>query len=144
MTNLSQYRGWILGERLRAASTALALAIVFVLEVVAAQSAQAQTYSVLHTFTGGKDGGNSTADLVRDAQGNFYGTTSKGGASNVSSVCDGDPRADSSLRLGLRRMGMSGSASVQRVAPEESTPCKGVPVGNANMTGVKRGSDSSS
>ena len=41
------------------ASTALTLAIVFVLGVVAAQSAQAQTCAVLYTFRGGKDGGNS-------------------------------------------------------------------------------------
>jgi hypothetical protein len=59
MTNLSQYPGWASGMRLRAASTALTLAIVFVLGVVAAQSAQAQTYAVLYTFRGGKDGGNS-------------------------------------------------------------------------------------
>jgi hypothetical protein len=39
MTNLSQYRGWVSGMRLRLASITLALTIVFVLEVVAAQSA---------------------------------------------------------------------------------------------------------
>jgi uncharacterized repeat protein (TIGR03803 family) len=41
------------------------------------------TYEVLHAFTGSPDGGQPTAGLVRDAQGNFYGTTSGGGASSA-------------------------------------------------------------
>ena len=36
--------------------------------------------SVLYTFTNSTDGANPTADLVRDAAGNLYGTTKLGGA----------------------------------------------------------------
>jgi len=36
---------------------------------------------VLHTFTAA-EGANSVAGLVRDSEGNFYGTTLQGGASN--------------------------------------------------------------
>jgi uncharacterized repeat protein (TIGR03803 family) len=36
--------------------------------------------SVLYAFTGGADGGNPTAPLIQDSQGNFYGTASFGGA----------------------------------------------------------------
>ena len=36
--------------------------------------------TVLHSFTGGADGGNSYAGLVRDWAGNLYGTTSRGGS----------------------------------------------------------------
>jgi uncharacterized repeat protein (TIGR03803 family) len=35
--------------------------------------------SVLHSFTGGKDGGQPLGSLIRDAQGNLYGTASAGG-----------------------------------------------------------------
>ena len=37
--------------------------------------------TVLHTFTAA-EGANSVAGLVRDSEGNFYGTTLQGGASN--------------------------------------------------------------
>jgi uncharacterized repeat protein (TIGR03803 family) len=37
------------------------------------------TETVLHSFTGGADGGNPVAGLVRDAAGNLYGTTQYGG-----------------------------------------------------------------
>lgn len=44
-------------------------------------SAQAQTYTVLHTFAGApKDGQWPLGILVRDAAGNLYGTTQEGGS----------------------------------------------------------------
>lgn len=44
------------------------------------------TEKVLHTFTGGTDGAMPIAGLVRDANGNLYGTTSNGGDSSCGSV----------------------------------------------------------
>jgi uncharacterized repeat protein (TIGR03803 family) len=41
--------------------------------------AQAQTESVLYSFSGGSDGGGPPAGLVADRAGNFYGVTASGG-----------------------------------------------------------------
>lgn len=46
-----------------------------VLPMIAAPAAQAQTYTVIHSFTGGADGGNPEGGLIMDAAGNLYGTT---------------------------------------------------------------------
>jgi uncharacterized repeat protein (TIGR03803 family) len=46
----------------------------------AASTAQAQTYTVLHAFTGGADGGGPNAGLIGDSAGNLYGTASIGGS----------------------------------------------------------------
>jgi uncharacterized repeat protein (TIGR03803 family) len=57
--------------------TAIALAAVLVAGLI--QSAQAQTFTLLHTFAGAPDGASPLAGLVQDAAGNFYGTTQQGG-----------------------------------------------------------------
>jgi len=46
---------------------------------------------VLYSFTGGADGGNPSAALLRDAMGNLYGTTYYGGLSNAGVVFKLDP-----------------------------------------------------
>jgi uncharacterized repeat protein (TIGR03803 family) len=40
---------------------------------------EAQTFSVLYSFTGGADGGSPQAGLIEDANGNLYGTAIQGG-----------------------------------------------------------------
>jgi uncharacterized repeat protein (TIGR03803 family) len=48
------------------------------LMIAAATQLHAQTYTVLHNFTGGSDGGYPYAGLTLDAAGNLYGTTPEG------------------------------------------------------------------
>jgi uncharacterized repeat protein (TIGR03803 family) len=57
----------------------IALVIVISLGGGATRPALAQTFTLLHTFTGAPDGANPLAGLVQDAAGNFYGTTQQGG-----------------------------------------------------------------
>jgi len=86
MTSTVQNRGRISGIRLQATAAVVAFAIA-TLSALVAVPAQAQTYRVLHSFSGGKkDGENPYSGLVRDAQGNFYGTTFQGGVSNNGTV----------------------------------------------------------
>jgi uncharacterized repeat protein (TIGR03803 family) len=50
-----------------------------VMAVVASPLTHAQTLKVLHAFTGSPDGAEPSAGLIRDTNGNFYGTTYLGG-----------------------------------------------------------------
>lgn len=54
------------------------VALLTLLLVVAVGPASAQTYSVVHAFTAAPDGAVPSA-LIRDSQGNLYGTTKFGG-----------------------------------------------------------------
>lgn len=68
-----------------AASRVLAVVVGTTVIIAAAQSAQAQTYTVLHSFAG-PDGATPYAGLFRDGQGNLYGTTWAGGAFGYGTV----------------------------------------------------------
>jgi hypothetical protein len=54
------------------------IALAVVLCVGAIPPAQAQTFTLLYTFTGGADG-SGPSGLIQDAAGNLYGITSAGG-----------------------------------------------------------------
>jgi uncharacterized repeat protein (TIGR03803 family) len=86
MLCLPTRRALLTNPGLRATSAALALAFVLGLGV-----AQAQTFSILHTFTDTPDGANTptqkpSGGLIRDAAGNLYGTTRNGGAGGGGTV----------------------------------------------------------
>ena len=57
-----------------------AMAIMFALAVAATQSAQAQTFTDLHSFTNHGDGNSPFAGPTMDRAGNIYGVTLYGGA----------------------------------------------------------------
>jgi uncharacterized repeat protein (TIGR03803 family) len=69
--------------RLCAAVTVVA---AFLIVTLTAQCAQAQSYSVLYTFRLGPYGAGPYWGVIRDADGNLYGTTSGGGSSDIGSV----------------------------------------------------------
>lgn len=78
MQGRNQHSNILLNIISRVATTALAVAVVFALTVILTQSAQAQTFQVLHSFTGGGDGATPLAGLTMDQAGNLYGTASAG------------------------------------------------------------------
>lgn len=69
----------IFGCTSSAATTVAALLFAFVLSLAVNQAAQAQTYHVIHYFTGGADGDEPWAGLTIDAGGNLYGVAEGGG-----------------------------------------------------------------
>ena len=88
MANLKRFRSLTPGLSMCASTAPLALVIVFVLTIVAGQTAKAQTFSVLHTFTHNLDGSAPRSGLTFDKAGNLYGTTSTGGIGGEN--CSGD------------------------------------------------------
>ena len=76
MTNSVQFSSPILSCNLRVVNLVLASACALIL---IAHPVQAQTFSVLHGFTGQQDGGKPDAGVALDAAGNLYGTTTFGG-----------------------------------------------------------------
>lgn len=79
MTNQRTNGNWIQRMELRATSAARFLWIGLVMAAAVLQPAAAQTFKSLHVFTGIPDGAFSQAPVVRDANGNLYGTTTSGG-----------------------------------------------------------------
>lgn len=84
-------------ECLRVACCALAVLIMLVSGAVATPSARAQTLTVLYSFTGGSDGSQPYASVVRDKAGNLYGTTAIGGAYGYGVVFKVDPAGNETV-----------------------------------------------
>jgi len=68
------------------ATTRLFFALALTTALTLTLSAQAQTYNVVHNFTGGSDGANPIAGVTLDAAGNLYGTTSAAGRMGFGTV----------------------------------------------------------
>jgi len=84
MTNLPKHCTSIFRNSPR--RTNFALMLLGALTIIAVPAAQAQTFTVLHTFTGGQDGGNPWAGLTMDGAGNLYGTARYGGSNGDGAV----------------------------------------------------------
>ncbi len=57
----------------------MTVAVLCLLATLSVPRAQSQTYQVLYSFQGKPDGGGPFAGVIRDKQGNLYGTTKEGG-----------------------------------------------------------------
>jgi len=72
----------ICGVRSHATIAAIILVIGSSVTRVGIKQADAQTFTVMHRFTGGPDGGSPFAGLTMDRAGYLYGTAAYGGAGN--------------------------------------------------------------
>jgi uncharacterized repeat protein (TIGR03803 family) len=79
MKNSAQHRSWISKPIFQPATMAVAITIVLAIKAGFTRAAQAQTFTVLHNFTGKEDGATPKAGVTMDGAGNLYGTTYTGG-----------------------------------------------------------------
>src|SRR5271166_6997650 len=79
MTNSAQHQSWISSLVYRPVTAVLAIATTFALATAMTPAAQAQTFQVLHNFSGGQDGAGPLDGLTIGPNGNLYGTASAGG-----------------------------------------------------------------
>src|SRR5271157_1934408 len=79
MHDKEQFQNFLFRTSPRGLTGALAMVILFAATIALPQPMQAQTYTVIHNFTGGGDGSKPAATMVMDRAGNLYGTTSAGG-----------------------------------------------------------------
>jgi uncharacterized repeat protein (TIGR03803 family) len=88
MTRTGQHQRCISAIHWLEASATLALGAIFVTALIGTAAAQAQTYTVLHSFKGAPTDGRHppSGHLIGDSAGNLYGTTEGGGASGFGVV----------------------------------------------------------
>jgi len=66
--------------------------------LLATLAAQAQTYTIVHSFAGApNDGAFANGELVQDPDGNVYGTTYEGGTNNFGTVFKLDPEGNETV-----------------------------------------------
>ena len=75
---------------LRVLPAAAFVALIAAMTFAGAQPALAQTYTVLHDFTGGVDGA-FPHQVIQGSDGNFYGTSTWGGANGQGNIYKMDP-----------------------------------------------------
>lgn len=78
------------------------------------------TLTVLHTFGIGTDGGNIWAGLVRDAQGNLYGTTDQGGTYGYGTVFEVTPSGTETILHSFNNDGTDGYGLVAGLVIDSS------------------------
>ncbi len=92
MAHSEQHLKWLRGLDFWAALAATVLAVLL---LALASRVEAQTYTILHNFTGCRDGDYPSSTLIWDRAGNLYGTSGFGG---VPCNCDDDGVANSSTQ----------------------------------------------
>src|SRR5258708_17086576 len=102
MTNPQQLRAWTSQKVLLAIRGAMTLALALATLVLQSPSAQAQTYTVIHAFTGGTDGQYPYAGLTLDSAGNQYGVTQGGGTFGYGTVFEFNTSGQESVLFNFR------------------------------------------
>jgi hypothetical protein len=96
----------IFNINLRTGTSALIMVVMLATTLLTFPAAQAQTFTVLHTFTGGADGsGPGGGGINSDSAGNLYGVTVSGGVYSPNCLADGAQNGCGTVYKMTRRNG---------------------------------------
>jgi len=135
---MGNHRNWALQLDSRGLIVAFALIGALLLTAFGTESARAQTYTVLYTFTGGTDGAFPAAPLIRDAAGNLYGTTGENAQAGCSSNCGNVFKIDPSGKettLHTFKGGKDGSAPSSGVVRDQAGNLYGTTINGGKGAG---------
>jgi len=100
---------------------AVAVWAAIVIVMLAAQCAQAQSYSVLYTFKLGPYGAGPYWGVIEDARGNLYGTTSGGGSSDIGSVFKLSTTGKETVLYGFKSPSVDGAGPASLIRNADGT-----------------------
>lgn len=136
MANQEPLSPWATGRN--SCATGALLAMVLVLLCILAQSSPAQTFTVMHAFTGGADGASPYGSLTLDRAGNLYGTATAGGYTG--NGCSSQSGVGCGTVFKMTRSGSSWLVTPLysfRGNPDAATPYSGVTIGpNGSLYGT--------
>src|SRR5208282_683052 len=135
---MGNHRNWALQLDSRGPTAAFALIGALLLAAFGTEPAQAQTYTVLYTFTGGTDGAFPAAPLIRDAAGNLYGTTGENAQAGCNSNCGNVFKIDPSGKettLHTFKGGKDGSAPSSGVVRDQAGNLYGTTINGGKGAG---------
>jgi uncharacterized repeat protein (TIGR03803 family) len=108
----------------------------FIIAALFGNVSQAQSFQVIHNFTGGRDGANPYGGLTMDSAGNIYGVASAGGSGTC--VLNGTPGCGTVYKL-TQNSGSWGFTALYHFLsnPDGAAPVETVTVGpSGNLFGV--------
>jgi uncharacterized repeat protein (TIGR03803 family) len=105
-------RNWMSKLNCGTSHAVVSLACVMILAIALTPSANAQTYSVVYSFTGSTDGAYPALTMILDSAGNLYGGTSESGQLLCTALCGNfyklDPSTGNLTTLATSNSGAEG------------------------------------
>jgi uncharacterized repeat protein (TIGR03803 family) len=107
----------------------------FLLVLVLAALAQAQTFTTLYNFTGGSDGASPGAGVIQDATGNLYGTAEWGGGYGDGVVYEMNTAGAETVLYSFTGYPADGSDPIAPAARDRAGNIYGTTQGGGNSSG---------
>jgi len=141
MTNPKRQQRRIPGLDSQRVKAALAFVMLLSAAGAATASAQGQSFTVLHAFGGGNDGGAPYAAVIRDDAGNLYGTTSSGSGTSIYGTVFKLDKSGTETILYVFKGGSDGSSPYAGLVRDAAGNLYGTTLfgGNGNCSGYLSG-----